>query len=398
MFSSNSAAEPENTQKVAVVHSVRVWLEQTMTWLYTLVANQPDHLKNHVICNRTKNTDQFPFDDVLCLAQDKPFWTFLNAKSWKIRHWRHGRRLDGLVKQAEAQVLHSHFGNHGWENMEAAKRLGVKHVVTFYGYDASRLPQNEPVWRERYAELFASADLFLAEGPFFGQHLTRLGCPPEKVKVQHLGVDLEKIQFQTRSWQPGKPLKVLIAGSFVEKKGMPYAIEALGRIKERVELDITIIGDDNGQERSQQEKSKILAAISDSGLESQVRLLGYQPYSVLIAEARKNHVFLSPSVTASDGDSEGGAPVTIIEMAASGMPVVSTFHCDIPEVIEDGKTGLLAQERDVEGLADKLNWLCDNPDRWAAMGTAARKHTEAEFDSIGQSKRLAAIYHELARN
>ncbi len=70
--------------------------------------------------------------------------------------------------------------------------------------------------------------------------------------------------------------------------------------------------------------------------------MGYQPHSTLFAEAYRHHIFLSPSVTASTGDTEGGAPVSLIEMAATGMLIVSTTHCDIPEVIKHGVTGLLA--------------------------------------------------------
>jgi len=92
---------------------------------------------------------------------------------------------------------------------------------------------------------------------------------------------------------------------------------------------------------------------------------------VLLDEAYRNHLFVSPSVTAEDGDTEGGAPVTVIELAASGMPVVSSLHCDIPEVLQDGVTGLLAQEKDVAGIESKLNWLLDNPEIWETMVSVA---------------------------
>ena len=118
----------------------------------------------------------------------------------------------------------------------------------------------------------------------------------------------------------------------------------------------------------------------------------------LLEEAYKNHLFLSPSVTSRDGDTEGGAPVTVIEMAASGMPVVSSFHCDIPEVIEDGRTGLLAEERNVDELECKLTWLIDNPEKWSEMGAEAREHIEMEFDSVIQSERLATHYRSLVNS
>jgi colanic acid/amylovoran biosynthesis glycosyltransferase len=192
-------------------------------------------------------------------------------------------------------------------------------------------------------------------------------------------------------------LKVLLSGSFVEKKGLPYAFRALGRVKANADLKITVIGDDNGGNRSKQEKAAILSAVADGGLDSNTRFLGYQPYSVLMKEAYNHHLFLSPSVSASDGDTEGGAPVTIIEMAASGMPIVSSVHCDIPEVIKDGESGLLAPERDFDELAGKLSWLIENPDQWSAMVGAARKHIEIEFDSNIQGERLAGQYLSLLK-
>ena len=70
------------------------------------------------------------------------------------------------------------------------------------------------------------------------------------------------------------------------------------------------------------------------------------------------------ALTAADGDSEGGAPVGIIEMQAAGMPVLSTYHADIPEVVRDGESGYLVPERDVEALAEKLDKLINEPETW----------------------------------
>jgi colanic acid/amylovoran biosynthesis glycosyltransferase len=228
------------------------------------------------------------------------------------------------------------------------------------------------------------------------QCVVELGCPEDKVAVHHLGVDLDQIPFQPRTWEPGQPLRVLLSGSFREKKGFPYAIDALGKIKDRVGLEITIVGDAN-DERTQREKQVIIDAIARNSLGDRTRLLGYQPYDILLEEAGRHHVFLSPSVAGSDGDTEGGAPVSIIEMCASGMMVVSTTHCDIPGVVLDGVTGLLAPERDVDGLVERLNWLFANPSEWRGMLVAARKHIETEFDVRKQGLRLADVYRKVAR-
>ena len=355
----------------------------------------PPHIENHIVCDRTENLDEFPARNLISADQDPKLWQLANATSWQVARRRRSYLLRKQVRKCGARIIHSHFGDRGWFNIDAARRTGAKHVVTFYGYDISRLPQLEPVWRSQYRQLFESADLFLCEGPYLANSLIELGCPPGKAKVHHLGIRLNDIPFRPRHWQPGSALRVLLAGSFVEKKGMPLAIDALGRIKDRTSLEITIIGDDNGQPRSRQEKTRILAAVERNGLKSVTRLLGYQPYAVLLNEAASHHVFLSPSLTASDGDSEGGAPVSIIDMAATGMPVVSSRHCDIPEVLEDGVTGLLAPEEDVDALAEKLCWLLDHPNRWTDMAEAARRHIAAEFSAPDQGQRLAAHYESL---
>ncbi|HET6462182.1 MAG TPA: glycosyltransferase, partial [Candidatus Krumholzibacteria bacterium] len=163
-----------------------------------------------------------------------------------------------------------------------------------------------------------------------------------------------------------------------------------------VPLEITLIGDAGGELQTAKEKQKILATIEREGLGNCTRLPGYQPYRVVMEEARRHHVFLSPSVTASDGDTEGGAPVSLIEMSASGMMIVSTRHCDIPGVILDGVSGLLAPERDVDALVERLHWIVAHPERWLEMQRAGRAHIEAEFDAKRQGERLGAIYHELA--
>ena len=113
-------------------------------------------------------------------------------------------------------------------------------------------------------------------------------------------------------------------------------------------------------------------------------------------EAYKHHLFLSPSVTASDGDTEGGAPVSLIEMSASGMMVVSTTHCDIPEVILHKSTGLLAPERNVEMLVDHLKWLINQPGQWETMLLAGRAHTMDQYDARQQGRQLAMHYQSLA--
>lgn len=377
-----------------VVQYAPSWLPQTQTWLYSQVRNLPPGVESHVVCRSTRNLAQFEVPNIHSLKQEGlgPYLLY------KLRYAFGSRDgfpyLTEQLRSIRPAVVHSHFGNNGWTVREAVRRAGCRHVVTFYGQDMSKLPKSKPVWRQRYPQLFAEPDtLFLCEGSAMGRSLEQLGCPPEKIRVQHLGVDVSAVPYRPRRWTPGEPLKVLIAASFREKKGIPYAIEALGRIQRELPLQVTIIGDAEPTEAGKQEKHKILDAIRRHGLEPATRLLGYQPFAVLRAEFEANHLFLAPSVTAADGDSEGGAPVSLTDAAASGIAVVSSFHCDIPEVIRHGQTGWLAQERDVDGITEAVRrWLSADAAQWHAWLDAGRRHIEQEYDAAVQGQRLAAIY------
>lgn len=389
------AAGPAGSPLV-VLHSVQTWLPQTETWLHTQVRFLPESIESHVGCERTANLDQFPHPRIHCLA-DLPLWRQVRDRGLRRLGLRHDLGFLGeAARRSGARVLHSHFGFVGWRDLAVARRHHLAHVVTFYGADVTFYPTMDPRWRDRYRQMFAAVDAVLCEGPFMGRTIAALGCPEGKIRIHHLGVDLSRIPYEPRAWRSGEPLRVLMSGSFREKKGFPYALEALARLRDDVALDVTIIGDEHGEPRTIREKQKMLDIIARTGLAPRVRLLGYQPYATVMEEARRHHVFLSPSVTASDGDTEGGAPVSLIEMSASGMMIVSTTHCDIPGVVLDGRTGFLAPERDVDALVALLRRVVAEPGAWRAMQDAGRAHIEAEFDAVRQGERLADIYRDVA--
>ena len=383
------------SSKTTVVHSVPTWLSQTQNWMYTQVRYLPDSVAPHIVCEHTENLKQFEMPHIHCLSEEPAWRRNVDRAMRKFGARKHLNYLVRQAKKQQAQVLHSHFGHYGWAEIEAARKANVKHVVTFYGLDVNFLPKQDPRWNaSRYPDLFAHIDMILCEGSHMAKCIVDMGCSKDKVKVQHLGIRIDEIEYKPRQWQKDTPLRVLIAASFREKKGIPYALEALGRLQDQVPLEITIIGDAGQEARTQQEKKRILEIIEQHNFKN-LRMLGYQPQTVLMEEAYNHHVFLSPSVTASNGDTEGGAPVSLIEMAASGMMIVSTTHCDIPEVVLDKEMGLLAPERDVDALVSHLTWLIENPEAWAPMLDRGRDHVLEQYDAKKQGQRLAAHYQDL---
>jgi colanic acid/amylovoran biosynthesis glycosyltransferase len=375
--------------KPVVAHCVPIYLPITETWIYGQLV-QMCRYKPVVFTNSIQNLDIFPFEEIYVYQQyvDRPL------QPWE-RIFFKVPQYPPIYAQAMRErgvcLLHAHFGDEGFRLLTVRAILKIPMVVTFYGYDVSELPRRGPLWRWRLwlKLLFLMADRILAEGPYMRQSLIRLGCPSRKVKVQHLGVDIKKLSFAVRQFPANGPIRILIAASFREKKGIQYGIEAFARVAQKWNrLELVIVGD--GPLRPQIERQ-----IAQLGLGDKVRLMGYQPYERLIAIAQESHIVMAPSVTASNGDTEGGAPVFLIEAQAMGLPVVATRHADIPEVVQDGKTGYLAPERDIDALAERLEYLLDHPDLWPQLGTSGRQYVESEFSLKQQTERLEGIYDEL---
>ncbi len=381
--------------KIKAIHSFPVWLPQTQTWMYTQVKYLPETIETHIVCKKTENLKQFEVPNIHSLPLSSLTMRFgqsglKGAKILSRLFWLY--RMSHKIKPG---IIHSHFGTVAWGDSLLLKHTQMKHIVTFYGLDVNMVPKQNPKWMRRYRSLFKSADLFLCEGQHMIKQLIAMGCSEKKVRLQHLGIEVDKIPYRPRIWNEGEILRVLISATFREKKGIPYALEALAELQKFVLLEITIIGDATTGERSQNEKQKIMAILDKRGLNSKTKLLGYQPYSVLFEEAYKNHIFISPSVTAVDGDTEGGAPVSIVEMMATGMPVVSTTHCDIPEVVQYSIEDWLVAERDVDGLVSKLKWLIKNAEKWRTMLDEGRKHVEKEYDARKQGRKLGEMYEKV---
>ena len=184
----------------------------------------------------------------------------------------------------------------------------------------------------------------------------------------------------------GESPVVLTYAAFREKKGLIYALRAFQKVCELYpEVRMRMIGD--GLLRGE-----IEAEIGRLGLGDRVMLLGMQSHKASLGELGRAAVLLYPSVTASDGDTEGGAPVGLIEAMASGVPVVSSIHADIPHVVRDGECGLLFSEKDVAGLAEGLDLLLGSAERRAEMGREGRKHVEVHHNLRRQGEHLEEIY------
>ncbi len=323
-----------------------------------------------------------------------------SAQAWRAWWRAHSRRrfgkwrVDGAVlcscagrwreERFEPDVCYAHFGPNGLMAAEL-RALGVLQAPVATVYHAMDLSWYLAIKPEGYYKvLFEEGARHLPVSGYWAERLQSMGVPPERIEVHHMGVKVGAARVPDFP-EPGEPLRLVSVARLVEKKGLALAVEALGRAKAAGRLarsvDYHIIGE--GPERA-----AIEAAIARHGLADTVRLLGWQQPDAVQASLEAAHGLVAPSLTAENGDVEG-IPVGIMEGMAMGLPVLSTRHTGIPELVEHGVSGWLSEEKDVAGLQENLERICAaDKTELERVSRAAYAKVEADFNL---PRRLAAL-------
>jgi glycosyltransferase involved in cell wall biosynthesis len=189
---------------------------------------------------------------------------------------------------------------------------------------------------------------------------------------------------------PAHRLRIISVGRHVHKKGFDLLVTACAHLARRgVAVDATIIGEHGD------ETDAIAAAISDLGLEQHVKLLGPMSQSDLFAALREASVFCLPCRVTDDGDRDG-IPNVLVEAMATGLPVVTTNVSGIPELVQDGATGLLVEPDQAVALADVLHRLYTDAALGRRLGAAGRAVVAERFDGDRLIGELATLFRRVA--
>ena len=294
-------------------------------------------------------------------------------------------------KISQAKLLHVHFGTTGAKLINLRKLLKVPFVISFYGADTTAYPL-KPDWKPLYDRLFKEADAFVAlsEGP--RQQLMSLGAPAAKCHVVHASVDTHKFKYQKRGTTG--LVKFIVAARFIEKKGYFVLLDAFKKLVDSGRpVKLIIVGFGELRER-------LRNRIDELGLQAHVEFNDTSQikdyYSFAIPKYYEADVFVLPSIVASDNDQEG-TPVTIIEAAATGLPVIGTNVAGIPDVVRDNITGYVIPQKNVDLLVEKMVYLTDHPEVREKFGRAGSEFMEQEFSLDGLPERLDRIYSQLLK-
>lgn len=295
-----------------------------------------------------------------------------------------------LQMRWQPDAIVSHFGNNGLI-VSALRNAGIIPVKTkcltyFHAYEICRKSVEQTA--KFFGPMFNEYDILLPINHLWKNKLIEAGANPKNVIVLHMGVNLERFIYIEHNFI-GETINILSVGRLCGQKGFEYAIKGVVEYakKSKKKISYKIIG------RGKLE-GKLKELVNELDASNYIHFLGIQPQQIVAKEMETANVFLLPSVTDENGYMEG-IPVALMEAMARGLICVSTYHSGIPELIENGVTGFLCDEKQPEGIANALlNIDSLSPDQFNVIRQKARVVVEQDFDVIKETNKLQNLIEQ----
>lgn len=287
-------------------------------------------------------------------------------------------RLAGILETEGCRHLHVHFAHVPAQiAMYAAALTGVPFTVMAHANDIFERGLLLRQKAERAAKLLTVSEHNRA-------YLADIGVPPDKVAVLRCSVSFPPREAPA---EPGSrpACRLGTLGRLVEKKGMDVLLRAVAQLKERpYRIALSIAGD--GPLRDELE-----SLAGELGLGGTVRFEGELCHARVRTWMNGLDAFVLACKRDANGDMDG-IPVALMEAMSQGVPVISTRLSGIPELVIDGRTGLLASPGSAEELAERIDRLIGAPGLRAELAANALAHVQAEFgQSVNLDRLLAHI-------
>lgn len=288
-----------------------------------------------------------------------------------------------------SDLVHLHFGTTAARVDDITFTAGLPAVVTFYGVDGSAAVR-DPAWSERYRSMLGHATRVVVLCDAVRDRLVAAGAERDRIRVWRIPCGVERYRYREPERDVG--VRFITAARFVEKKGYDYLLPAFAKLREEgLQASLTIIG--FGPLRAHIEQR-----VAELELTAHVRIIDTSTrgdfHELYDAELSQHDIFVLPSVSASDGDDEGGPALTLVLAQAAGLPVICTHFPGSELSVIDGVTGKYCPEADSHGLADVMRQVANDPTSWSRMGRAASELAKRDFSVDGQFEALLAVYRE----
>jgi|GEM_PF-502237 len=294
--------------------------------------------------------------------------------------------LRKILRKENFLAIHAHFGPNAIDILGYAKAYHIPLVVTFHGHDASLLLKNKK-YKERLPELFEYASGII----IVSRHMIRnLELDPwlDKVHVIPCSVDPEKF-VGTSNGKSSDVVKIVHSGRVVPTKGVPDLIKVFSELADKYDnIELHVAGDGKELEFSQK-------LAEESGHNDKITFYGRVSQDKVKKLLNDSDIFVLNSRTDDKGDMEG-TPVTILEAMCLSKPVVSTIHAGIPDVIQHGQNGLLANEYANTELKACIEQLIHNAALRKRLGLEGKATVDKRYTNRVIQEKINRIFEGIS--
>jgi glycosyltransferase involved in cell wall biosynthesis len=295
------------------------------------------------------------------------------------------KALARFLKRKAISIVLAEYGPTGAMVANVCHELNIPLVVHFHGYDASVYSVLEE-YRTLYADMFSKAAAIIAVSTAMVERLKQIGAAADKIKLNTYGVDIDLFKKNT----PLNTKTFLSVGRFVDKKAPHLTILAFYKaFQQDKSIHLTMVGDGPLLNACKE----LVTALE---LTDNIKFAGIKTPAEVAILMNDAYAFLQHSVIAPDGNAEG-TPLAILEAGAAGLPVVSTRHEGIADVIEHEVNGLLVNEFDIDAMAEAMIRLINNKNLVEELGTNARKKIERAYNLSDHIQKLENLLNTVSR-
>lgn len=376
-------------EKPLVASYCSIFLKPEMRHVYRQLTGLQRY-RTCVIAQERMEGARYPFPDIELLKKTQP--DLLRHALGKLRgeaslYYRgEAGILTEVLRRRSPALLHVYFGHIGVHLLPFIKRWPRPTLVSFHGMDAMPRKEN-PAYADKMRELLQTVPLVLARSESLAEVLVERGAPKDRIRINRTALPLNEFPRHPRHTPADGRWVFLQASRLIEKKGIEDSLRAFAEIQRVHPLAEFHLAGEGPL------KNDIIKLASELHIGDNVFLEGFCEPDQLRELYQEAHVFLHPSKKTESEDQEG-VPNSMLEAMATGLPVVATRHGGIPEVVRQGKDGLLSAEGDWLALAASLRTLIGNPSLLLEMGQNAAERVRAEFDATAQIARLESFYDE----
>lgn len=376
--------------KPVVAIYMQRYLNKSMTFVYwQLLSAMQDFDPIVITSNKIDNRNIFPFDKIFSkkitlLGRLYRLYKKLTGKFAVISPMQK-KYFYNVLKKNNVALIHAHFGPSAIEILPVAERLGIPLIVTFHGYDASSLLKNKTYIKNLKGLLAYSYVITVSK--YIYAKLLKLNANPGRMQILHCSIDLNRFRYVQRipafiKMNKNEEIVFLQISNFVEKKGHIFTIQAFGKFFKTYGKSKLILGGDGPLLKN------IKALCENLKITDKVEFYGTVKPDDVFSLMRNSDIFVHHSVTTKSGDEEG-IPTVIMEAMATGLPVVSTYHSGIPELIDNNVNGFLVKEGDIDEYSEAILKAIKSDEN---VANAARLKIEQEFENKTIGLKLSHLY------